>query len=60
MNTSRHDSTELPFNVRQKLLRRSRRRRTLLYLRNDTVWLFLLITMAILVATQLIGALGRA
>ena len=60
MNTSRQDSTELPFNVRQKLLRRSRRRRTLLYLRNDTVWLFLLITMAILVATQLIGALGRA
>ncbi|PYO60667.1 MAG: hypothetical protein DMD28_12210 [Gemmatimonadetes bacterium] len=60
MNTSRQGSTELPFNVRQKLLRRSRRRRTLLYLRNDTVWLFLLITMAILVATQLIGALGRA
>ena len=61
MNTIRRPaSSELPFDVRQKILRRTRRRRALLHFRSEAVWLVLFLTMAVLVATQLIGALGRA
>ena len=59
MNRNIGTPVELPFAVRQRKLRRTRRSRALHYLGANTVWMIVLAGMAVIVAAELIGAIGR-
>jgi len=51
---------ELPFAVRLRMLRRTRRRMAIRLLTGEALWIALLAGVGIFVATELIVALGRA
>jgi hypothetical protein len=51
---------ELPFDVRMRILRRSRRRLTVQRLTDNALWIGLLLTLGAVVATELFAAVGRA
>jgi hypothetical protein len=51
---------ELPFDARMRMLRRSRRRLTVQRLTDNALWIALLLALGVVVATELIAAVGRA
>lgn len=51
---------ELPFAVRMRMLRQARRRMTLHQLTDEALWIAIVAAVVIIVATELIVAIGRA
>jgi hypothetical protein len=60
VNRARGQLHELPFDVRLRMLRRSRLRQTAQRLKGEVLWVAVFAAVAIIVATQLIVALVRA
>ncbi len=52
--------SETPFAVRLRMLRRSRRRSTIQRMTDNVLWVAVFAVVGIIVATELIVALGRA
>jgi hypothetical protein len=60
MNGHPESPGELSFEVRLRMLRRKRRAGTFHRLASDALWVVLLAAAAVLVVTELVGAIGRA
>jgi hypothetical protein len=60
MNRQPESPGELSFEVRLRMLRRKRRAGAFHRLASDALWLVVLAGAALLVVTELVGAIGRA
>jgi hypothetical protein len=51
---------ELPFDARMRMLRKSRRRMAVQRLTDNVLWIAIVLALGVVVATELIAAVGRA